>query len=148
MSESFCPYCGSVVKAGDVFCNTCGASIDANVSPSAPQQTQPAQPYQQPVQQSYSSTAPSHHYGAATQTTYVQTGAQSPIQRNQAADLALVFAIIGLFILPGIGGLLAIIFGIIGVTKPFNRNKAIIGLVLGLCEVGASFIFVILFWWN
>lgn len=144
LSESYCPYCGSIAKVGDVFCQTCGASLNDNVSSSTPHQTQPAQP----VQQHYSVSTPSHQYGTTTQTTYVQTSARPAIQKNQAADLALVFAIIGLFILPGLGGLLAIIFGFVGITKPFNRNKAIIGLVLGLCEVGASFIFAFLIWWS
>lgn len=148
MSNLYCPYCGSVSKVGDVFCQTCGASIDNNVSPGTPTQPQPGQPYHQPAQQHYSSVAPSHQYGAATQTTYVQTGARQPILKNQAADLSLVFAIIGLFVLPGIGGLLAIIFGIIGATNPYNRNKAIIGLVLGLCEtIGAVFFTMLLFFW-
>ncbi|NHJ32817.1 MAG: hypothetical protein FK732_08135 [Asgard group archaeon] len=26
--QKFCPYCGSMVKAGDKFCNNCGASIE------------------------------------------------------------------------------------------------------------------------
>ncbi|MBK5114721.1 MAG: zinc-ribbon domain-containing protein [Candidatus Heimdallarchaeota archaeon] len=26
--QGFCPYCGSLIKPGDKFCNNCGASID------------------------------------------------------------------------------------------------------------------------
>ncbi len=133
MSESYCPYCGSISKPGESFCNNCGASLDSNVSPSTPTQAQPIQPYHQPT----------HQFGTPTQTTYVQTSTQASIQKNQAADLSLVFAIIGLFVIPGIGGLLAIIFGIIGLSNPYNRNKAVIGLILGILQSGAILSFLL-----
>ncbi len=148
MSDSYCPYCGSVSKTGDIFCQSCGASLDNNTSPSTPLQTQTAQPYPQPVQQQpFLGAAPSHQYGAATQTTYVQVGEHPTLRKNQAAELAVVFAILGFFIMPGLGGILAIIFGIVGALNPYKRSKAIIGIILGLCQTG-GLLAMILFWFN
>ena len=136
MSESYCPFCGSVIKTNDEFCGNCGASINAPATPSAPPAfSQPSQPYQQPGQQPYSSVQPGQQYGASTQPVYVQPSAGAPVQQNKAADKSLVFALIGLFIIPFIGGLFAVIFGIQGVSNPYNRNKAIIGIVLGIIEM-------------
>jgi len=143
VSDVYCPYCGSISKPGDPFCNNCGASIDVDSSPSSVPQTQIVPTYQQPVQahDPFMSSPSNHQYGSNTQATYVQTTARPQPMKNQAADLSLVFALIGFFVIPGIGGLLAIIFGIIGLSNPYNRSKAIIGLVLGLCQTGGILFF-------
>ena len=132
------------MKHGDDFCPNCGANLGSNSASSplpSPVQSQPyqqQQPYQQPGQQQ------NYQYGTTTQTTYVQPGAQGSIQKNKAADQSLLFAIIGLFVLPFLGGLLAVIFGIQGLSNPYNRHKAIIGLILGIIEMGGYALFAII----
>lgn len=133
MSENtYCPYCGSIMKKGDAFCNNCGASLD---SKSQPQQTQtvpqpmtPTQPMQ-PTQPIY--------YGAQP----VQVQPVAPTM-NRDADNALVWGIVGLFCT--CGAIPAVIFGIRGLSNPYNKSKAIVGLVLGAFVLIAALIAILL----
>lgn len=135
MSENaYCPYCGSIMKKGDVFCNNCGASLDSS-SQSPQTQTTPQQPqtYQQP----------NIYSQPVQQVTNVQLGGQ-PVAppMNRDADNALVWGIVGLFCT--CGAIPAVIFGIRGLSNPYNKSKAIVGLVLGALVLIAALIAILL----
>ena len=138
MSESsYCPYCGSVVKPGDAFCNNCGASVEKQPSTSSMPTTTPVT---QQNPQTYTPQQP-NYYG--TQTVQTQPAAA---QMNKAADNALVWGIVSIFC--GLAGIPAIIYGIQGMKIPYNKGKAIAGLVLGtIFLVGTiSTILRMIFW--
>ena len=137
MSENaYCPYCGSIMKKGDAFCNNCGASLDSSSQPSQTQPTPQPMTSTQPMQP----TQPIY-YGAEP----IQTQPVAP-PMNKAADQALVWGIVGLFCF--FAAIPAIIFGIQGMKNPYNKNKAIIGLVLGIIVLGiAVFGIIRLFLW-
>lgn len=121
MSESsYCPYCGSVVKPGDAFCNNCGASIEKQQSTTTSTPTTPVS------QQNPEASIPqqTNYYGTQT----VQTQQAAP-QMNKAADNALVWGIVSIFC--GLAGIPAILYGIQGMKNPYNKNKAVVGIVLG-----------------
>ena len=54
---------------------------------------------------------------------------------------ALVFSILGFFIMPILGSILGIIFGIKGKTKDDNSSYAQFGLILGIIGLACWFIF-------
>ncbi|HUT82142.1 MAG TPA: hypothetical protein VMZ29_13150 [Candidatus Bathyarchaeia archaeon] len=115
-SDKYCAFCGSIVKVGDVYCNNCGASIENTSQPV----TQDQFSFQQPEQP--------QQYG--TQSVYAQPATIPTVEKNQAADNALVFGIIGLFCTPM--AIAAIISGIIGMQKTYGKSKAIGGIILGV----------------
>ncbi|HUT82134.1 MAG TPA: hypothetical protein VMZ29_13110 [Candidatus Bathyarchaeia archaeon] len=127
-SDKYCPFCGGIVKVGDVYCNNCGASIEKATQPV----TQVQYPMQQPEQP--------QQYG--TQNVYGQPATIPTVEKNQAADNALVFGVIGLFCTPM--AIAAIVLGIIGMQKPYGKSKAVWGIILGvlvlLVGVGALLI--------
>lgn len=140
MSESFCTVCGNALNKDDKFCQNCGAGIDKSKPKSGPIQNQQTQPAQAMV-------ANNQQFGTSTQIS-AQSGLGTAKRRNQTSELAFIFAIIGLVILPILGGVLAIIFGIIGVQKPFSKNKAIWAIILGAIEIAGYIVaFGFIFEW-
>ena len=125
-NNQYCPFCGSITKQGDVYCLNCGARMEED-APFQSSTTVGTYQQSQPTQVQY----PQQHAYHAPPT---YTPAQ-PVQSNWAANLSLIAAIIGIFIMPVIGSLLAVIFGFIGLTYETEKAKAGIGLTLGLCEL-------------
>ena len=128
------------MKAGDAFCNNCGASVGSS-TPSTPQPAAPAQPaqpaYQQP-QQTYQQPQ-THQYG--TQPTQMYQAGQPP-PMNKDADNALVWGIVSLFCT--LAAIPAIIFGFRGLQNPYNKGKAVAGLVIGFIVLGIAVVGIIL----
>ena len=136
-----CPFCGSAVEQGSVFCQNCGASLtDVEETTPAPQYYQPP-PQQQPQDQ--------YQYNTATQqqSTTVIVG-QEPRKDDQGATTALIFAILGWFCCPGIFSLVAVILG----HRAYSQTKsstALIALILGyIVLIGGiiSIIYYVFIW--
>lgn len=93
--EETCPFCGSAVEAGSEFCQNCGASLSVVESTSSVRIISESQPTP-----SYTVVQP--------QTTVYAPGKQDDSQ----GTIALIFGILGcLYILPCIGGIIAIAMG-------------------------------------
>lgn len=149
MSENYCPYCGSKIKIGDEFCNSCGASIEG-ISEPKQNQTYSQPSTQQPV--SYDP-APTHQYGASTQTIYPEPSKPSTNQMNDNifGILALVLSIGG-FIAVGLMPfasvplfIVALILGIVGMKKATQKGFSIAGIVISSIGLIISVIFTIIF---
>ena len=150
MSDSYCPYCGSVIKPDDAFCNSCGANIDQQTNPaSAGSQTYPPPPPPQ-QQQQYATQPQTHQYGASSQTVYQQPAKTS--QDNALGIVSIISAIVGFCVsflgFPFINSVLfivGIVTGALGRKKsPENKTIATIGLVLSIIGLIGSLIFSIL----
>jgi hypothetical protein len=126
-NEIYCPYCGSISKTKDKFCNNCGASLDLSESivESPPQQLETFEPIQK--------TSPRAE------------GEKLKIASSWLAISSLVLGCISVsfFLIPildfpiQIGtGVLAILSGIFGIIKKYKRTQAIIGLILGVIGTG------------
>ncbi|MGC9781089.1 MAG: hypothetical protein HZR80_17730 [Candidatus Heimdallarchaeota archaeon] len=127
-----CPFCGSAVEKGSVFCQNCGASITGTG------ETTPA-PAPQPVPQSQYQVGTAA-YQSPTTTVYV---AQPATRDDSLATVSLVMGILGILCIPGIGSLIAVITGHIS----YSRSKtpvAIAGLVLCYIPIIAGLIWLII----
>ena len=132
----YCSYCGTPIEGKVTFCPNCGAHIDDSSSSQAaappPQQptvsTMPVTP-QQPVQ-TYQ----------PVQSTYQQP---PPPQGNPDADSAFFLGIGGIFCLPVILSIPAIIYGFRALQKPEKHATAIIAIVLGFIGLWP----LLSFWW-
>ncbi len=127
-----CPFCGSSVEKGSVFCQNCGVSITGAEKPT------PA-PAPQPVPQSQYQDGTAA-YQSPTTTVYV---AQPATQDDSLATVSLVMGILGFVCLFGIGSIIAVITGHIS----YSRSKtpvAIAGLVLGYIPIIAGLIWLII----
>jgi hypothetical protein len=125
----YCPKCGAQIADDSRFCPKCGSPTVTQGSPPPPQQV-----YQQPPQQVY----------------------QQPIYQQERtsgiAITALIMGILGIVLvwLPTPFGLLAIIFGAVGMSQtgkdPYLKGKgmAVTGLVLGILQFVLWIIFIIL----
>jgi len=125
-----CPNCGGLIKDDKRFCGFCGAKLaeqknDVQQQPQQQQQQQQVVVIQQPQPQFI-------------------TVAQPEAKSNNLAVAALVFAILGVVIIPGLGGLLALILGFIGAFNPYKRTMSIVSVVIGVLSLIAYSIFM---WW-
>lgn len=124
-----CPNCGGLIKDDKRFCGFCGAKLPEQESnlQQLPQQQQQQQTViiQQPQQPQFVTITPK-------------------VETNNLAVASLVFAILGLIIIPGLGGLLATILGFIGAFNPVKRVMAIVSAIIGLFSMIGYSIFL---WW-
>ena len=143
MSENtqYCPYCGSQIEKGTLFCGNCGASLASIQQDSSNKMTQTDQTFTTPVIYSTSIVTPSTVY----------------IQQKQPDTtmplLSLIFGILGCTALYLVGGIVAVILGHMANKKSKSTN-ATIGLVLGYISIviygiGIIFYFIFIFglWW-
>ncbi len=133
-----CPYCGSVVEKGAQFCQNCGASlsIDATV-PAANQPT------------GYTPPPPAETYG--TQPYYQQPTQTVYVPRQQTSDdslgiLSLIFGLLGCFVIPFIGSIVAIITGHMA-RKKGSSTYSTVGLLLGYISLVLSLLYIGLIIW-
>ena len=121
-----CLNCGGVIKDDKRFCGFCGAKL--------PEQEIKAQPQQQQQQQV-----------VIVQQQPQQFVAVAPKgESNNLAVAAMVFAILGVLVIPGIGGLLALILGFIGAFNPHKRVMCIVSAIIGAVSLIGYSIFL---WW-
>ena len=145
-----CSYCGAKIPEGEKTCPACGAAVSLNdvVPPpspyfqetvgSAPAPLPPTQPEPDPVMAEIASQIP-------------VTEIKSMVNdRSNWAIASLVLGLVGLagFLIPGVCSLLtsipAIVLGAMSL-KSQRRNLAIGGIALGVVEIVASIVIVILF---
>ncbi|MHA1156103.1 MAG: zinc ribbon domain-containing protein [Candidatus Heimdallarchaeota archaeon] len=148
LSEKYCPYCGSVSRTSDEFCNSCGASIQETAEPA---QNQPIAP-PAPQQQTAITPPPTHQYGANTQTIYHDPTKQSTAQTNNTFGILALFLSIGGFIAVGFLPFvsvpmffIALILGIVGLKKTTQKGFPIAGIVISSIGIILSIILVIIF---
>jgi uncharacterized membrane protein YvbJ len=111
---NFCPNCGTKIEEGWNACPYCGHNILSE---------QESQPLQQPTL----------HVSPNSQQSPQPTTIIYPPKENKTNGIvALIFAFLGLFLLPIIGSIIAIIFGSIGRNKDDSTEMATAGLVLGI----------------
>jgi len=122
---NFCSNCGTKVDPSWNACPKCGtALVGRGTSQPSPQYY--TKPYTQAVQQPYGKK--SHKHSA----------------------LALIFGNIGLFggVIIGVGiifGILAIVYGFIGLRRDEDKVMAIIGIILGAIDIILGIILIIFF---
>ena len=75
--EKYCPYCGSMTKSTDVFCNNCGASLEIASDPIVSTPEQQIDPF-------------ASHLEPSTAVTVEKPS----VNRNHQALISLVFGII------------------------------------------------------
>ena len=127
----YCTECGSYVEEEARFCPNCGHERSQIPSTSPPRVASPPPQY-------------SNQYSA-------QYSAPSPYQQYQKRDntkgiIALVFGILGLFLLPIIGSIVAIILGALSRSQEEDNSLGTIGIVLGVIGIICWIIFfVVLF---
>jgi hypothetical protein len=145
-----CSYCGAKIPEGDKTCPACGAAVSLNdvlppPSPyfeetvgSEPAPVPPTPPEPDPVMAAITSQIP-----VAELKTVVN-------DRSNWAIASLVLGLVGLvgFIIPGVCTILssvpAIVLGVMSL-KSQRRNMAIGGIVLGIVEILALIVIIILF---
>ncbi|MGC9781369.1 MAG: zinc-ribbon domain-containing protein [Candidatus Heimdallarchaeota archaeon] len=124
-SEQFCPFCGSTVKEGDVFCNNCGASLEETPEPT------PVATVQQPTDFSYTDSPQI----VVTPTKLSDTNIFAYVAIGCGIG-ALILAIIPFIgYLAPICAIVSIVCGGIGLGKKLKRNMAIAGLTLGITAI-------------
>ena len=127
LNEIYCPYCGSISKTPDAFCNNCGASLDLSegIVRSPEQQMEPIKPAQKP-----SLRAEGEKIKLASR--------WLAISSLVLGCISVAFFLIQILEFPfQIGtGVLAIASGIFGIIKKYKRTQAIFGLILGIIGVG------------
>ena len=113
-----CPFCGSAVEQGSVFCANCGASLtDADHTTPAPQPYQDTQTHQ--YAEAYQQPVPVH---------------EPTKQAEKDASTALIFGLLGWFCCPGIFSIVAIVLGHKAYSKT-RSSTALIALILGYLAV-------------
>ncbi len=134
-SEQYCPFCGSSIKEGDIFCNNCGASMEETPEPT------PVAAVQQPTDFSY------------TDTPQVVVTPVKPSDTSVFAYVAIgcgIGAVILAALLPFsnwlalICAIVSIVCGGIGIGKEPKRNMAIAGLALGIIAIVLWIVLLIL----
>jgi len=145
--SDYCPFCGNPIEGNVTFCPNCGAHIDESSGSSGSSATtsQPQIVTDMPVLG-----APQQHtYSPPPSQTYqpVQSTHQPPprVEGNSDADSALFLGIGGLFCIPVLLSIPAIIFGFKALQKPNKHATAIIGIVLGFIGLWPALIWLI--WW-
>lgn len=142
MSNSYCPFCGSEIKPGDTFCNSCGASTETTpVNPVNQPYTPPPPPQQQYGQ-------PAHQYGASAQTVYQQPAKS---QTNTLGLVSIITTFLGCcsaLFLPFVTlplFLVGLITGAVGMKKtPNDKTMSLIGVIISSIGVIGSIIFIVL----
>ncbi len=112
---------------------------DQQVAPQYGQQTAPQQGQQYGQQQG-------NPYGNPTNYNQTNVNVGQALKPNGMATASLVCALIGLLLIPWLLGLLAIIFGIVGLTKSSTeyrgRGAAVAGLIIGVIDIAWGFVWV------
>ncbi len=145
MSDNYCPFCGSVMKIGDEFCNSCGANLLEKTDPAQSQTLSSQQSTQQQYPPPPKTTT--HQYGASAKTIYVQPN-KTENQTNSLGIISLIVSFIGfisIFIFPFLSPIFFIaglITGVIGMGKP-SKGVAIGGLILSAIGIILSIIAII-----
>jgi len=148
LAEKYCPYCGSVSRTDDEFCNSCGASIQETAEPA---QSQPYAP-PAPQQQAAFTPPPTQQYGASTQTIYHDPTKQSTAQANNTFGILSLFLSIGgiiaavlmLYFASGPMFIVALILGIVGLKKTTQKGFSIAGIVISSIGLIISIIMAII----
>ncbi len=117
---NFCPNCGIKIEGEWHACPYCGHNLQSEWGTQSSQQPSSPTPPVPPL--------PPYPQQAAQPTTIIYP----PKQNNTNGIIALVFGFLGLFILPFIGSIVAIILGSIGRKKDDSPEMATGGLVLGI----------------
>ena len=126
---NFCPECGSPLETDSRFCPNCGHELSEFTSSSAMSNNPP----------------PTQHLPSRPQYTPSQSQVQPRYykQSNTNGTVALIFGILGFFILPIIGSIIAIIFGAIARSREPDSSTGTAGLVLGILGILCWIIFYI-----
>jgi hypothetical protein len=111
---NFCPNCGTKIEGEWNTCPYCGLNLQSE------RQTQPTRPLSPPI--------PPYPQQPAQSTHIIYP----PKQSNTNGIVALIFGFLGLFILPFIGSIVAIIMGSIGRKNDDSPEMATGGIVLGI----------------
>ncbi len=127
MSQSKCGNCGNDITNAQGYCPHCGTRIP-------PSDTAPASP---PVQPPQNQAPPYHQAPQCAQPVQYQDPYQ---QRKELHVLSLVFAILGLTILPLIGSIVALVTGYS--NKETHDTKA--SIILGWIGIGLGILGIIL----
>ena len=131
---NYCPECGSQLDLDSKFCPNCGHALSefttSSVSNNNPPPTQyiPAQSHAQPRYTSQSQAQPRY-----TSRSQVQPHHYKESDTN--GTIALIFGILGFFILPIIGSIIAIIFGAIARSRDRDSSTGRVGVVLGIIGI-------------
>ncbi|MGC9781088.1 MAG: zinc-ribbon domain-containing protein [Candidatus Heimdallarchaeota archaeon] len=128
-----CPFCGSAIEKGSVFCQNCGASI------TGVEETTPApQPYQAPQPQSQ------YQYGTDAYQQPATVYVPAPRKDDSLATLSLIMGILGCVCLPGVFSLIAVITGHIA----YGRSKspmALIGMIIGYIVLVLALVWLVVY---
>ncbi len=127
-----CPFCGSSVEKGSVFCQNCGASITGVEETTPAPHPAPPQPQSQ------------YQYGTDAYQQPATVYVPEPRKDDSLANLSLIMGILGCVCLFGIGSIVAVITGHIS----YGRSKspsALIGMILGYIVVAGGLIWLVFY---
>ena len=133
--DIYCLNCGNLTAQEKNFCVHCGVQLGETIVETTHSDSQPIQRQPVVVIHQQPQTPPQ------TQPQHVTVIKES----NSNADAALLFAILGIFCLPFLGGCLAMLFGFFGAFKSHKRLTAIVSLFIGLATSGLWVIPLVMF---
>ena len=114
---NFCPLCGTKIEGSWNTCPNCGNELNSEQVNQQPTQAQiPVQTISQPQ--------PQHH-----------PDNYHPSSNNTYGIVALIFGLLGLFVIPIVGGIIGIVLGAIGKNKDDEPTMAKVGLALGIVGI-------------
>ncbi|HUT80467.1 MAG TPA: DUF4190 domain-containing protein [Candidatus Bathyarchaeia archaeon] len=134
--EKKCLFCGKVnTDINATFCMYCGnvLNLESGNNQNYSYSTEPPKPTY-----TYGSDIP-QTTGSETQRVY--------LGQNKLAMVSFIFGILGLFIIPGLGGFIAIILGIISFSeKKPGYQVAISGIIIGVFSIIFAAVLGVMFW--
>ncbi|MHA1126316.1 MAG: zinc-ribbon domain-containing protein [Candidatus Heimdallarchaeota archaeon] len=152
----YCSFCGNPIEENATFCPNCGSHVEESNQNSA--KTSSSQP--QIITDVPSSSLPQQQPSYRVQPVYkpvvtyqpVQTTyhAPPPSRSNSEANNALVLSLVGLFCIPVIPSIFALIYGIRASKSPYNRGTAIVAVILAVIGIVPYTVVLFMFlflWW-
>lgn len=121
---NFCSHCGSKIEHSYNVCPFCGSSLKDDLEPNTIEEPIPIQSSEPQI---ISSQTPPPYYSKPGQPQYYVKK-----ESNTNGIVALVLGLLGCFVIPCVGSIIAIIFGTIGKQKDDNPSMAQAGLILGI----------------
>ena len=140
---NYCSSCGSQVEPSSLFCPNCGKNLRDSASPRPTPSPRPS--YQPPS----STPSPRPSYQAPyNQGSYQPSRSYSTAQDNKYGTASIICGLIGFCCFGNIAyivfGIIAIIFGAIGLKQDENQSLASGGLIFGIVDLFCGLISIFL----